>query len=92
MLTRGPKGAWTLRFESGMLTFTVSGAVGQTAVIEAGTSPTALQTIATQVLTDPTWTFSDPDTSSFAKRFYRVGEEEGAMAPEYGSPEWGGGD
>ena len=65
----------TLGFSGGLFTFTVRGSPGQSVRIEAAETLGALddwQGIATRTLDSATWVFSDPQTASFPKRFYRV--------------------
>jgi hypothetical protein len=62
----------TLGFSGGLFTFTVVGSPGQRVRIEAAEELDDWQGIATRTLDSATWVFSDPDTASFPKRFYRV--------------------
>jgi hypothetical protein len=62
----------TLGFSGGLFRFTVVGSPGQSVRIEAAESLDDWQGIATRTLDSPTWIFSDPDTATHPKRFYRV--------------------
>ncbi len=62
----------TLGFSGGLFSFTVLGSPGQVIRIEAATTLGSWQTIATRTLDAATWIFSDPDSASFPRRFYRV--------------------
>jgi hypothetical protein len=62
----------TLGFTGGLFSFTVLGSSSQVVRIEAATTLGDWQPIATRTLDAATWIFSDPDTASFPKRFYRV--------------------
>ena len=62
----------TLGFSGGLFTFTVVGSPGQSVRIEAAESLDDWQGIATRTLDSATWIFSDPDTATHPKRFYRV--------------------
>jgi len=64
----------SLRLESGLFTFTIDGSPGQSVTVQAATTLDDWQTIDTVVLGSPSEDFSDPDTASFERRFYRVGE------------------
>ena len=50
---------------------TLQGQAGLTYVIEASVDLTTWTPIATNVPSGATWTFVDPDSSSFGRRFYR---------------------
>lgn len=64
----------SLRFDDGLFTFTITGTTGQDVLIEAATTLDDWQPIATVPLAAASQDFSDPDTASFTKRFYRVSE------------------
>jgi hypothetical protein len=60
------------RFEAGRFTLTIRGSTGQHVIIQAATTLDDWQTIDTITLSSPNQDFSDPDSPSFTKRFYRV--------------------
>jgi hypothetical protein len=62
----------SLRFEAGLFTLTIRGSTGQQVIIQAATTLDDWQTIDTITLTSPNQDFSDPDSPSFTKRFYRI--------------------
>lgn len=62
----------SLRFESGRFTFTISGTTAQQVTVQAATDLDHWQTIDTVTLVSPVQDFSDPDSASFTRRFYRI--------------------
>ena len=67
--------AGSFRVEDGLVTFTILGSPGQTVIVEASANLIDWQTIATDTLKGTSWIFSDPDSPTFARRFYRVSAE-----------------
>lgn len=63
----------SLRLEAGLFTLTISGSPGQEVAVQAATALDDWQTIATVTLATPVQDFSDPDTTNFTRRFYRIG-------------------
>ena len=62
----------SLRFESALFTFTLVGTAGQKVLVQAATTLNDWQTIATVTLDTAMQDFSDPDSASFTRRFYRI--------------------
>lgn len=62
----------SLRFEAGLFTLTISGSTGQLVTVQAATTLDDWQTIDTVALASPVQDFSDPDSASFPRRFYRI--------------------
>ncbi|MEP4077148.1 hypothetical protein [Haloferula sp.] len=64
----------SLRFESGLFTFTLTGTVGQEVVVQAATKLDDWSTIATVTLNTAVQDFTDSDSSDHPRRFYRIGD------------------
>ena len=62
----------SLRFEAGLFTLTINGSTGQLVTVQAATTLDDWQTIDTVTLASPVQDFSDPDSASFTRRFYRI--------------------
>ena len=63
----------SLRFESGLFTLTLSGAIGMEAMIQSSHDLTNWATISTFTFTSEQEDFSDPDSDDNLDRFYRIG-------------------
>lgn len=62
----------SLRFESGLATFTISGTVGQEVTVQAAGTLDDWSNIATVILASESQDFSDPNSDDFERRFYRL--------------------
>ena len=62
----------SLRFESGLFTFTLTGVAGQEVLVQTATALDDWQPLATVTLATAIQDFSDPDSGSYSQRFYRV--------------------
>ena len=62
----------SLRFEAGLFTLTISGSTGQLVTVQAATTLGDWQTIDTVTLASSAQDFSDPDSASSTRRFYRI--------------------
>ncbi|MGB6223290.1 hypothetical protein [Haloferula sp.] len=63
----------SLRFESGLFTLTINGVPGQQVIVQAATTFSNWQSIATLTLEASVQDYSDPDSGDFDRRFYRIG-------------------
>jgi hypothetical protein len=66
----------SMRFESGLPTFTISGIPGQQIIVQAASTLNDWQTIATPTLERSTEDYSDPGATGMPRRFYRIRASE----------------